>query len=157
MSLSSRFCSITVAHNQLFLVPFSCFFFQAEAGIRDTSVTGVQTCALRIWRSKASSLSLLTCGWSGPLKSAAAQPQVSRLRELALERRFGQPPPLDASGYDRAAFIPEFYDHVVPYASRPDIGFYVETARQHGGPVLELGCGTGRILIPTARAGININ
>ena len=74
-----------------------------------------------------------------------------------MERRFGQPPPLDASGYDRAAFIPEFYDHVVPYASRPDIGFYVETARQHGGPVLELGCGTGRILIPTARAGININ
>src|SRR5437764_15457310 len=27
----------------------SCFFFQAEDGIRDTSVTGVQTCALPIW------------------------------------------------------------------------------------------------------------
>src|SRR6476469_7005377 len=27
-----------------------CFFFQAEAGIRDTSVTGVQTCALPICR-----------------------------------------------------------------------------------------------------------
>src|SRR5437879_9776612 len=28
-----------------------CFFFQAEDGIRDTSVTGVQTCALPIcWR-----------------------------------------------------------------------------------------------------------
>src|SRR5437763_14482351 len=26
------------------------FFFQAEAVIRDTSVTGVQTCALPIWR-----------------------------------------------------------------------------------------------------------
>src|SRR5437762_11248398 len=26
------------------------FFFQAEDGIRDTSVTGVQTCALPIWR-----------------------------------------------------------------------------------------------------------
>src|SRR5436189_4910289 len=25
------------------------FFFQAEDGIRDTSVTGVQTCALPIW------------------------------------------------------------------------------------------------------------
>src|SRR5437764_626438 len=24
---------------------FACFFFQAEDGIRDTSVTGVQTCA----------------------------------------------------------------------------------------------------------------
>src|SRR5437764_11388651 len=27
------------------------FFFQAEDGIRDTSVTGVQTCALPIWMS----------------------------------------------------------------------------------------------------------
>ena len=27
---------------------FLCFFFQAEDGIRDTSVTGVQTCALPI-------------------------------------------------------------------------------------------------------------
>src|SRR5437879_13386501 len=27
---------------------FVCFFFQAEDGIRDTSVTGVQTCALPI-------------------------------------------------------------------------------------------------------------
>src|ERR1017187_10516244 len=26
------------------------FFFQAEDGIRDTSVTGVQTCALPIWK-----------------------------------------------------------------------------------------------------------
>src|SRR5436189_6250021 len=28
---------------------FFFFFFQAEDGIRDTSVTGVQTCALPIW------------------------------------------------------------------------------------------------------------
>src|SRR3712207_7067618 len=26
-----------------------CFFFQAEDGIRDIGVTGVQTCALPIW------------------------------------------------------------------------------------------------------------
>src|SRR5437762_5473151 len=31
-----------------FLVYFFFFFFQAEDGIRDTSVTGVQTCALPI-------------------------------------------------------------------------------------------------------------
>src|SRR5207302_7182872 len=29
---------------------FSFFFFQAEDGIRDFHVTGVQTCALPIWR-----------------------------------------------------------------------------------------------------------
>src|SRR5437016_2394647 len=28
---------------------YSCFFFQAEDGIRDWSVTGVQTCALPIY------------------------------------------------------------------------------------------------------------
>src|SRR5258708_13613487 len=28
---------------------FRCFFFQAEDGIRDDLVTGVQTCALPIW------------------------------------------------------------------------------------------------------------
>src|SRR5437870_13616287 len=28
---------------------FLCFFFQAEDGIRDGHVTGVQTCALPIW------------------------------------------------------------------------------------------------------------
>src|SRR4030066_2147881 len=30
-------------------VSFFFFFFQAEDGIRDSSVTGVQTCALPIW------------------------------------------------------------------------------------------------------------
>src|SRR5260370_38189159 len=32
----------------------SCFFFQAEDGIRDSSVTGVQTCALPILKPEAS-------------------------------------------------------------------------------------------------------
>src|SRR5688572_31553693 len=31
------------------LYSFFCFFFQAEDGIRDLTVTGVQTCALPIW------------------------------------------------------------------------------------------------------------
>ena len=30
-----------------------CFFFQAEDGIRDRLVTGVQTCALPIWTTAA--------------------------------------------------------------------------------------------------------
>ncbi|MBI2203391.1 MAG: methyltransferase domain-containing protein [Candidatus Rokubacteria bacterium] len=37
-----------------------------------------------------------------------------------------------------------------------DVPFYVEQARAAGGPVLELGCGTGRILIPVAGAGVKI-
>jgi SAM-dependent methyltransferase len=57
---------------------------------------------------------------------------------------------------DEYAQIAEFYDHVVPYAQRPDVAFYVDAATTAGGPVLEIGCGTGRVLIPTARAGVDI-
>ena len=37
-----------------------------------------------------------------------------------------------------------------------DVEFYVAEARETGGPVLELGCGTGRTLIPIAAAGFEI-
>jgi SAM-dependent methyltransferase len=37
-----------------------------------------------------------------------------------------------------------------------DVQFYVEEAQRAGSPVLELGCGTGRILIPVAQAGLAI-
>jgi SAM-dependent methyltransferase len=62
----------------------------------------------------------------------------------------------DAAGPDEYALVADLYDHVVPYRNRPDVDFFVDAARAGGGPVLELGCGTGRILIPTARAGIDI-
>jgi SAM-dependent methyltransferase len=58
-------------------------------------------------------------------------------------------------GYAEQIFV-EFYDHVVPYRERQDVGFFVEMARQAVGPVLEIGCGTGRVLIPTAQAGVEI-
>lgn len=61
-----------------------------------------------------------------------------------------------SGGYEEYAFIADLYDYVVPYANRPDVAFFVEAARQSVGPVLEVGCGTGRVLIPTARAGIQI-
>lgn len=57
---------------------------------------------------------------------------------------------------DEYGFVAEFYDHVVPYQNRKDVAFFVEAAKESGGPVLEIGCGTGRILIPTAQAGIKI-
>ena len=52
--------------------------------------------------------------------------------------------------YDRFA---EFYDHVPLYRERPDVAFFVELARNVAGPVLEVACGTGRVLLPCARAG----
>jgi len=61
-----------------------------------------------------------------------------------------------SGGYDDFPFVAEFYDFIVPYRERKDVGFFVDSAREYGGPVLEIGCGTGRVLIPTARAGIEI-
>ena len=37
-----------------------------------------------------------------------------------------------------------------------DVPFYVDLARKSGGPVLEIACGTGRVLLPIARQGIEI-
>jgi SAM-dependent methyltransferase len=37
-----------------------------------------------------------------------------------------------------------------------DIAFYERLARETGGPVLELGCGTGRISLPVAEKGLSI-
>jgi len=49
----------------------------------------------------------------------------------------------------------EYYDqlHDITY----DISFYLEYAKQTGEPVLELACGTGRVVIPIAEAGIRIH
>jgi SAM-dependent methyltransferase len=58
--------------------------------------------------------------------------------------------------YDEYAFVAGLYDHVTPYRNRQDVAFFVEMARRSSGPVLEVGCGTGRVLLPTARAGIEI-
>ena len=38
-----------------------------------------------------------------------------------------------------------------------DAPFYLNLASEVGGPVLEIGCGTGRVLLPIARAGIEIH
>ncbi len=62
----------------------------------------------------------------------------------------------DTGGYQSNPFLAQIYDLVVPYRDRPDVEFFVKAAFESGSPVLEVGCGTGRILIPTARAGISI-
>ena len=59
---------------------------------------------------------------------------------------------LAASPYDAIA---ELYD---PWSRSvtEDVPFYVAEARKAGGPVVELGVGTGRIAVPTAAAGVAV-
>jgi SAM-dependent methyltransferase len=59
-----------------------------------------------------------------------------------------------SGGYIEHEFVSEYYDYILPYDE--DIDFYVDLAKKSGGPVLELAAGTGRTLIPIARAGIDI-
>jgi len=50
---------------------------------------------------------------------------------------------------------PELYDELCG-DHRDDIRFYVDRAVASGGPVLDLACGTGRVTIPIAQAGIEV-
>jgi SAM-dependent methyltransferase len=60
------------------------------------------------------------------------------------------------SNYNAHPELPELYDHVPLYRDRKDLAFYVDLCRAAHGEVLELGCGTGRLLIPAAEAGCTI-
>lgn len=50
---------------------------------------------------------------------------------------------------------PDYYDWTSP-TENEDVLYYVELAKETGGPVLELGCGTGRCSLAIAREGIEV-
>ena len=64
--------------------------------------------------------------------------------------------PHSAASYDAIPDFGALYDSVPAYGARGDTAFYTQLATNVGGPVLELGCGTGRILLSIARAGVSI-
>ena len=61
-----------------------------------------------------------------------------------------------AASYDSIPGFGALYDAMPAYDARGDVSFYVAEAMRHGAEVLELGCGTGRILLPMARAGARV-
>ena len=46
--------------------------------------------------------------------------------------------------------------HYDALKAQNDIPFYLNQAKTASGPVLEIGCGTGRVTIPLAAAGVDI-
>ena len=54
------------------------------------------------------------------------------------------------------SFIAEYYDASPIVAGRGDVPFYVSAAKEFGEPVLELGCGSGRVTLAIAQAGCKI-
>lgn len=67
----------------------------------------------------------------------------------------GNPPPVTGPGDDPYAAVAPFYD--LEYGGYDaDLTLYLELARRTGGPILELGCGTGRVTAALARAGYEV-
>lgn len=54
------------------------------------------------------------------------------------------------------SYRPELYDAVTAPAFQGDVAWYRRKALDSGGPVLELGAGTGRVTLPIAEAGVRI-
>jgi SAM-dependent methyltransferase len=63
-------------------------------------------------------------------------------------------PPSGSAGWDDYA---DFYDwENAQTMARRDVPFWQRLALAAEGPVLELGCGTGRVTLPLARAGVKV-
>ena len=64
----------------------------------------------------------------------------------------------EPAGVDAYALMARFYDADYQAAGRiEDVAFYSSLAEEMGEPVLEMGCGSGRNLLPIARSGVAIH
>ncbi|MFC1953393.1 class I SAM-dependent methyltransferase [Chloroflexota bacterium] len=59
-------------------------------------------------------------------------------------------------GYEAREFVAEYYDIAYEQLGPKDIDFFIDCSKKTNGQTLELGCGTGRVLVPTAASGCRI-
>jgi ubiquinone/menaquinone biosynthesis C-methylase UbiE len=64
---------------------------------------------------------------------------------------------LEAEARKTVTYDPDLYDVVTPPTLQGDVDWYCRKAEESGGPVLELGAGTGRVTLAVARAGVTIH
>jgi SAM-dependent methyltransferase len=76
---------------------------------------------------------------------------TSRRASRAGLRRDGELSAGTSAHYEDPAYYTKTYAR-----RQDDVRYYVELAIASGGPVLEVGCGNGRITLPIARAGVEI-
>lgn len=58
--------------------------------------------------------------------------------------------------HDYREFVAEYYDVTYNRRGSKDVEFFIDYSKKARGRTLELGCGSGRVLIPTAQAGCEI-
>src|SRR5256885_17254783 len=115
------------------------FFFQAEAGIRDYRVTGVQPCALPIFEDK---LFLITGGSRG-LGLAMAREFARHGARLALCAR--DPDELRRAPEDLAAQGSTVEDFTGDLMRKEDVQRLIADVREHLGPIDVMVNNAGRI------------
>src|SRR5918994_5124392 len=87
--------------------------------------------------------------WSGGGSTTGATLRRAR-RPTA---RFGRQPLID---HDNLEAFADPVDYDRQDSSDTGVAFYAALARETGGPVLEIACGTGRVAIPIARQGFTV-
>ena len=87
-------------------------------------------------------------------KAKSPKPSSAKDREAA---RRGEGPRLNKEGWEGWDSYADYYDwENAQTLDRRDVEFWQGMAERANGPVLELGCGTGRVTIPVARTGAHI-
>src|SRR2546429_3530342 len=82
------------------MIHVMCFFFQAEDGIRDVAVTGVQTCALPIFEGRKFGVGFIT--WALD-RAPQALDEVLKRSPYCVFLSFGDPQPFAAKVHDAKA------------------------------------------------------